>query len=94
MADEIETPTYPENPLWQPEPPAPVDVAVIHSAVHFGDYIMLTISDLGQSATYEYALNGTDPYGMSPALRDQLTRMVAAGEIVMEQGAQPKDDNT
>lgn len=86
MADEIETPLYPDDPLWQPEPPAPVDVATIHSAVHFGDYIMLTISDLGQSATYEYALNGTDPHGMSPALRLQLARMVDAGEITLEQG--------
>jgi hypothetical protein len=86
MADEIETPTYPENPLWQPEPPAPVDVATIHSAVHYGDYILLTISDLGQSETYPFALNGSDPNGMSPGLRLQLARMVDAGEITMEQG--------
>lgn len=87
MEDDYEMPVYPENPLTptQPEQPAP-DVAVIYSAVHYGDYIMLTISDLGKTETYEFALNATDPNGMSPGLRAQLQRMLGAGEIVMEQG--------
>lgn len=84
--DDYEIPVYPEDPLYQPEPPAPVDVAVIHSAVHYGDYIQLVITVIGEQEQTGYSLTSTDPHGLAPALRAQLQRMVEAGEITVEQG--------
>lgn len=85
--DDYEMPVYPEDPLTptQPEQPAP-DVAVIHSAVHYGDYIQLVITVTGEQEQTGYSLTSTDPHGLSPALRAQLLRMVDAGEITVEQG--------
>jgi hypothetical protein len=51
----------------------------ITKAVDHGDYIMLTLD-----ADTPYALYDDDPYGEAPTLRQELQRMVEAGEITIE----------
>lgn len=81
MADE-ETPAV-ETVTEEPAPPPP---AVIHSAQYDydGSTVMLSITKEGDTAPIQYALNATDPYGLSPWLRDELKRMVDASEITIE----------
>jgi len=65
-------------------------VTKILSATQQTGYIELSVVDVDITGTeigdpYPYQLYEADPYGNSPALRDELHRMVDAGEIVIEQ---------
>jgi hypothetical protein len=66
------------------EPVAPPP-AVINSAQYDydGQTVMLTITKDGETEPVPYALNQTDPYGLSPFLREELTRMIDAGDITI-----------
>lgn len=55
----------------------------IVKAVQRNGYIDLMIKPQ-DGAEYPYALYENDPYGDAPALREELARMVEAGEIVIE----------
>lgn len=62
----------------------------ILKAVQQENYVELTVVDIDSTGTevsehYSYALTEDDPYGDAPALRDELHRMVDAGEIVIEE---------
>ena len=52
--------------------------------------VMLILVDEGGTEPYPYALVADDPYGDAPALREELARMVDAGELVVEPAAPPE----
>jgi hypothetical protein len=64
----------------------------ITKAVRAENFIWLTLTDLDEASApvgepYGYALYADDPYGLAPRLREELQRMVDAGEIVVEEPA-------
>jgi hypothetical protein len=79
LEEESEIPITPDP---EPElPPAEIKAAQYDFD---GVTILLVIRLLNQPMDSIYALNATDQFGLSPWLRDELQRMVDAGEIVIE----------
>jgi hypothetical protein len=71
----------PPEPEPEPEPP-PAEIKAAQYD-YDGVTVMLIIRKLDEPSDTTYALNATDPYGLSPWLREELQRMVTAGEIVI-----------
>ena len=69
----------------------------ILKAIQHTDHIELEVVDIDATGTeigapYAYTLTDNDPYGDAPALRDELHRMVDAGEIEIEAAEEDPED--
>lgn len=80
----------PISPDPEPEPP-PAEIKAAQYD-YDGVTVILGIRLTGQPADTIFALNATDPNGLSPWLREELQRMVDAGEIVIEPAAELVED--
>jgi hypothetical protein len=73
-----------------PPPPATIDDAIYD---YDGVTVLLMITVTGATEQQPYALTPTDQYGMSPWLREELQRMIDAGEITVKAAPQmPAED--
>lgn len=72
-----------ENPETEPEyvPPAVIKAAQYD---YDGKSVILIITEPSVPEQHTYALNTTDENGLSPFLREELQRMVDAGEIEIQ----------
>jgi hypothetical protein len=91
MGEQNDDPEPTELPPVEPEPGPPPDVAEIRKAYDYGEFVGLVIVQPGTTEEVPYVLYPDDPYGLAPGLRAQLERMLAAGEITVEQPPPPPE---
>jgi hypothetical protein len=73
------------------EEPKPAEIKAAQY-YYDGVTVMLAIRRAGAAEDSFYALDAIDPYGLSPFLREELERMVTAGEITILEAPEYSDD--